>query len=160
MRRPCLKPLSHHSRYWTNSAGLNHYMGANRPSDGRPRTIDIDILLYGNEVTESPMLTLPHPRMSFRRFVLEPAAEVAPRMLHPIIGWPIERLLLHLNLADSHVALLSPSANARSRLATLLQERSGAHVVECPTFATAEHHWPSSWTTWLELHTITRVQAG
>src|SRR4051794_33523841 len=45
-----------------------------------PRTIDIDILLYGNEVTETAMLTLPHPRMSFRRFVLEPAAEIAPRM--------------------------------------------------------------------------------
>src|SRR6266480_7757583 len=52
-----------------------------------PRTIDIDILLYGNEVAETQMLTLPHPRMSFRPFVLEPAAEIAPRMLHPTIGW-------------------------------------------------------------------------
>src|SRR6187455_2858688 len=60
------------------------------------RTIDIDILLYGNEVAETAMLTLPHPRMSFRRFVLEPAAEIAPRMLHPTIGWSVERLLLHL----------------------------------------------------------------
>ena len=74
------------------------------------RTIDIDILLYGNEVAETAMLTLPHPRMSFRRFVLEPAAEIAPRMLHPTIGWPVERLLLHLNAASDQVALVSPSA--------------------------------------------------
>src|SRR4051794_31805998 len=52
------------------------------------RIIDIDILLYANEVAETTMLTLPRPRMSFRRFVLEPAAEIAPRMLHPTIGWP------------------------------------------------------------------------
>ena len=65
-----------------------------------PRTLDIDMLLYGNEVSETPMLTLPHPRMTFRRFVLEPAAEIAPRMLHPVIGWPVERLLLHLNAAS------------------------------------------------------------
>src|SRR6476620_11173607 len=45
------------------------------------RPIDIDILLYGNDVAETAILTLPHPRMSFRRFVLEPATEVAPRML-------------------------------------------------------------------------------
>src|SRR5215213_3191300 len=76
------------------------------------RTIDIDILLYGNEVAETQMLTLPHPRMSFRRFVLEPAAEIAPKMLHPIIGWPVERLLLHLNVASNQVALVSPSSDS------------------------------------------------
>src|SRR5258708_7844231 len=44
------------------------------------RTIDLDILLYGNEVAETAMLTLPHPRMSFLRFVLEPAAVIPPRL--------------------------------------------------------------------------------
>src|SRR3954469_1455763 len=115
------------------------------------RTIDIDILLYGNEVAETAMLTLPHPRMSFRRFVLEPAAEIAPRMLHPTIGWPVERLLLHLNAASNLVALVSPSADSRGRLADVLQRRGGATALEPPAFATAEHHWPSAWTTWLAL---------
>jgi 2-amino-4-hydroxy-6-hydroxymethyldihydropteridine diphosphokinase len=115
------------------------------------RTIDIDILLYGNEVAETAMLTLPHPRMSFRRFVLEPAAEIAPRMLHPTIGWPIERLLLHLNAASDQVALVSPSAEMRRRLAILISEQCGANAVQPPTFTTAEHHWPSSWTTWLAI---------
>src|SRR3954469_8875283 len=121
------------------------------------RPIDIDILLYGNEVAETAMLTLPHPRMSFRRFVLEPAAEVAPRMLHPTIGWPIERLLLHLNAAGDQIALVSPSAEMRRRLAILLIEQCGANEVQPPTFATAEQHWPSSWTIWLALSSLAQA---
>jgi 2-amino-4-hydroxy-6-hydroxymethyldihydropteridine diphosphokinase len=120
------------------------------------RTIDVDILLYGNEVAETAMLTLPHPRMSFRLFVLEPAAEIAPRMLHPTIGWPVERLMLHLNAASDLVALVSPSAEVRGRLANLVCERCGANEVQPPKFATAEHHWPSPWTTWLALSPSSR----
>lgn len=113
------------------------------------RTIDIDILLYGNEVTDSENLTLPHPRMSFRRFVLEPAAEVAPRMLHPIIGWPVERLLLHLNAAGNQVAIVSPSVDVRAQLISLIADNRGARKVQAPTFTTAEHHWPELWSSWL-----------
>lgn len=114
-----------------------------------PRTLDIDLLLYGNEVNETQMLTLPHPRMSFRRFVLEPAAEIAPKMLHSVIGWPIERLLLHLQLASDVLALVSPSEPLRVQVAALLSERCGARPMARPKFATADHHWPPLWTTWL-----------
>lgn len=126
------------------------------------RTLDIDILLYGSEVVETEMLTLPHPRMSFRRFVLEPAAEIAARMLHPVIGWPIERLLLHLNRASDRVALVSPSSDLRTRIGNTLSERFGAQQLEGPTFATSEHHWPAAWTTWLAFASSTRAnkQAG
>jgi 2-amino-4-hydroxy-6-hydroxymethyldihydropteridine diphosphokinase len=120
------------------------------------RTLDIDVLLYGNEVAEMAMLTLPHPRMSFRRFVLEPATEIAPRMLHPTIGWPVERLLLHLNAASDQVALVSPSGEIVAPLANLIRERCGANQVEPPKFTTAEHHWPSSWTTWLSVSSRSR----
>ena len=57
--------------------------GRQRAERWAARTLDIDLLLYGDEVIETPMLTVPHPRMSFRRFVLEPAAEIAPRMFIP-----------------------------------------------------------------------------
>ena len=126
------------------------------------RTIDIDILLYGNEVAETAMLTLPHPRMSFRRFVLEPAAEIAPRMLHPTIGWPVERFLLHLNAASDQVAIVSPSAEVRSSTRqSLFASTAVRNEVQAPTFATAEHHWPSSWTSWLALQlVVARVQVG
>ena len=119
-----------------------------------PRTIDIDILLYGNVVAETAMLTLPHPRMSFRRFVLEPAVEVAPKMLHPTIGWPVERLLLHLNAASDQLAIVSPAKAARDRLSNLMREKCGSKAVQPPSFTTAEHHWPSSWTTWFALRSL------
>lgn len=112
------------------------------------RSIDVDILLYGREVAETEMLTLPHPRMSFRPFVLEPAAQIAPKMLHPIIGWPVERLLLHLSSARDTLAIVSPSDQARNRLAQVIQERGSATPDAAPEFQTAEHHWPSAWTSW------------
>ncbi len=50
---------------------------------GGPRTIDLDILLFGNAVVETPQLVIPHPRMLERRFVLEPLIEIAPELRHP-----------------------------------------------------------------------------
>jgi 2-amino-4-hydroxy-6-hydroxymethyldihydropteridine diphosphokinase len=50
-----------------------------------PRTIDIDILLFGASIIETPELTIPHPRMHERRFVLEPLAEIAPDLRHPVL---------------------------------------------------------------------------
>jgi len=58
-------------------------MGREREQKKGPRTIDIDILLFGNAVIATPMLTVPHPAMHGRRFVLEPLAEIAPEALHP-----------------------------------------------------------------------------
>ncbi len=115
------------------------------------RPIDIDILLYDNEVSETTTLTLPHLRMSYRKFVLEPAAEVAPKMLHPTIGWPVERLLLHLDAASEMVAIVSPSIDSRKRVAEVVRQQYGTTSAEPPDFATAEHHWPSSWTSWIVL---------
>jgi 2-amino-4-hydroxy-6-hydroxymethyldihydropteridine diphosphokinase len=51
-----------------------------------PRTLDIDILLYGNEIISTPVLTIPHPEMLQRRFVLEPAMEIAANTVHPVTG--------------------------------------------------------------------------
>jgi hypothetical protein len=87
--------------------------------------------------------------MTFRRFVLEPAAEVAPRMAHPIIGWPVERLLLHLNAAKDEFVMLSPSEALRSELTAKLSQRFGARAIDAPTFKTAEQLWPANYATWL-----------
>ncbi len=125
--------------------------GRTRTERWAPRTLDIDILLYGNDVAETPMLVLPHPRMTYRDFVLQPAAEIAPRMLHPIIGWPIEHLLLHLQSASDSLAILSPSEPLRAQLANLLGEKRGARPIDRARFATADHHWLPLWSTWLEL---------
>ncbi|MDP8981098.1 MAG: 2-amino-4-hydroxy-6-hydroxymethyldihydropteridine diphosphokinase [Acidobacteriota bacterium] len=58
-----------------------------------PRTIDIDILLYGSSVIKTADLEIPHPRMSERRFVLEPLAELAPDLRHPVSRRTMKELL-------------------------------------------------------------------
>jgi 2-amino-4-hydroxy-6-hydroxymethyldihydropteridine diphosphokinase len=121
-----------------------------------PRTLDIDLLLYGDEVIETSMLTVPHQRMAFRPFVLAPAAEIAPKLIHPTIGWPIERLLLHLNAATDEAVLLSPSELLRTKLAEALTKQFGAVTVDRPTFKTADQFWPPAYSTWLALQRPTK----
>jgi 2-amino-4-hydroxy-6-hydroxymethyldihydropteridine diphosphokinase len=58
--------------------------------------IDLDLLLYGSEVLETPELTLPHPAMHQREFVLAPLAEIAPEMRHPVLRRSIAELLSSL----------------------------------------------------------------
>ena len=66
--------------------GIEAQMGSKKLIAKGPRLIDIDILLYGNEVIDTPELQVPHPRMHLRRFVLQPLAEIAPNLQHPVSG--------------------------------------------------------------------------
>jgi len=75
-------------------------LGRRRIITWGPRTIDIDILLYGDLVINEPGLALPHPLMQKRRFVLTPFAEIAPEVRHPVLHKTIAELLNELN--DSH----------------------------------------------------------
>ena len=66
---------------------------ARGPRRNAPRTADLDLLLYGQEVRAEPSLTLPHPRLHERLFVLVPLAEIAPDALHPVLGLSARALL-------------------------------------------------------------------
>lgn len=75
---------------------IEREMGRVRLRKKGPRIIDIDILLFGNEIVNAPALTIPHPAMAERRFVLEPLAEIGLQVQHPVLKKTIGELLLDL----------------------------------------------------------------
>jgi 2-amino-4-hydroxy-6-hydroxymethyldihydropteridine diphosphokinase len=64
---------------------IEQQMGRRRNQQKGPRIIDIDILLFGSSVVDTKNLTIPHPALHERRFVLEPLAEIAPDLRHPVL---------------------------------------------------------------------------
>ena len=73
---------------------IERSMGRDRSSEERwgPRVIDLDLILFGDHVINSPDLTIPHPRMHERRFVLDPLSEIASGWAHPRIGKTVGEL--------------------------------------------------------------------
>ncbi|MFH1871184.1 MAG: 2-amino-4-hydroxy-6-hydroxymethyldihydropteridine diphosphokinase [Pseudomonadota bacterium] len=80
--------------------------GRQRSVKNAPRTLDLDLLLYGDELSDDPQLTLPHPRLHERAFVLAPLAEIAPQLVIPGRG-PVADLLLRC--ADQQIEKLPPT---------------------------------------------------
>jgi 2-amino-4-hydroxy-6-hydroxymethyldihydropteridine diphosphokinase len=72
--------------------GLEREMGRQRGQKKGPRLIDVDILLFGTSIVETQGLTIPHPALHQRRFVLEPLAEIAPELRHPVFKRTIREL--------------------------------------------------------------------
>ncbi|MDR0706139.1 MAG: 2-amino-4-hydroxy-6-hydroxymethyldihydropteridine diphosphokinase [Planctomycetaceae bacterium] len=68
-------------------------LGRVRVEHWGPRTLDVDLLLYGDQIISTPTLTIPHPEMLRRRFVLEPAEEIAADTIHPVTGQTIREHL-------------------------------------------------------------------
>jgi 2-amino-4-hydroxy-6-hydroxymethyldihydropteridine diphosphokinase len=72
---------------------IEREMGRIRRFPRGPRIIDIDVLLVGSAIIDTPRLTIPHPRMLERRFVLEPLLEIAPELVHPVTKRPLRYYL-------------------------------------------------------------------
>ena len=81
-------------------------LGRVRGEPNGPRTIDIDVLFFGEAIRHAPDPVLPHPRLAERRFVLEPLVEIRPELVHPVLGKSARELLA-----------LCPDASAVRRLA-------------------------------------------
>lgn len=77
----------------STTLGIEEVMGRVRTEAWGARTMDIDILLYGDVIVEREQLTIPHPRMNNRKFTLIPLAEIAPKVIHPIEQKTISELL-------------------------------------------------------------------
>lgn len=72
---------------------IEYLLGRKHKSLMQPRTVDLDLLLFGDYTCETEFLTLPHPKMHERRFVLTPLAEIAPHVVHPVLQTEIQDLL-------------------------------------------------------------------
>lgn len=75
---------------------IERELGRERHEKWGPRLIDLDLLLYGDQIISSPELKVPHPLMAGRRFVLEPLARLAPQARHPSLGATVAELLERL----------------------------------------------------------------
>lgn len=109
------RPVGHHAgdTFWNAAATLEYDQSADQllqllheieAKAGRtrtihwgPRTLDLDLCLFGDEVIEKPHLVVPHPAMWYRRFVLDPATEIAGDMLHPILQQTVRELWTSLH---------------------------------------------------------------
>jgi 2-amino-4-hydroxy-6-hydroxymethyldihydropteridine diphosphokinase len=72
---------------------IERQRGRERPYPNAPRSLDLDLILFGDYVLEAEGLAIPHPRFRERRFVLEPLAELAPELVDPVTGLTIAQLL-------------------------------------------------------------------
>jgi 2-amino-4-hydroxy-6-hydroxymethyldihydropteridine diphosphokinase len=93
---------------------IENSLGRTREVAMAPRSIDLDLLLYRNEISNTKFLTLPHARFHRRRFVLVPLAELAPQLIHPTLNKTIRELLEALD-DDSAVRPWNPIQNAEGR---------------------------------------------
>lgn len=87
---------------------LEFAAGRRRSGSVDARPLDLDILLFGEEIIHTQALWVPHPRMTFRRFALHPAAEIAADMQHPEIGISLGRLAEHLRQRPNIIAVSLP----------------------------------------------------
>ncbi|MDG2206744.1 MAG: 2-amino-4-hydroxy-6-hydroxymethyldihydropteridine diphosphokinase [Pirellulales bacterium] len=110
-------------------------LGRTRNIRWAPRTIDLDLLLHDQVVCHTSELTLPHPRMTFRRFVLHPCCDVAPEMVHPIAGVCLEDLLRQLNAEFNDVAVLGGAPEDREKLLKGVCERLVTHGIDLEILA-------------------------
>lgn len=72
---------------------IEYALGRTRDIRFGPRTIDLDLLIFKDQQVETEFLTVPHPRIAARRFVLVPLNELVPGLVHPVLGKPISELL-------------------------------------------------------------------
>ncbi len=75
-------------------------MGRVRRRKWEPRVIDLDILLFGDEIIDLPGLKVPHPLMHLREFALRPLAEIAPQVVHPVLKKTVSQLLAELQKTE------------------------------------------------------------
>lgn len=104
-----------------------------------PRTIDLDLLLYDELRIETERLTVPHPRLAFRRFVLEPAAQIAADMVHSTTRRTIGELLARLAATPPYLAITGPPGSGKTRLAREIADKTGCRLLHDRPWDNRDH---------------------
>lgn len=119
---------------WQRMARIESEAGRRRAERWGPRTLDLDLLLYDEWIIDDATLTIPHPRLALRRFVLEPAAEISASMRHPVLGRTIGELAAHVRTAPPVAAIAGVESLLGERLKRSIEIRlrslTGSAAVE------------------------------
>lgn len=113
-------------------AAVENTLHRNREERWGPRTVDLDLLLYDDLVLDTDSLTLPHPRMSTRRFVLEPCVEIAGDARHPLAACTLDEMLASISSPRPSVAVVGASSAATAAIAHAVSESSLGCLVTAP----------------------------
>jgi 2-amino-4-hydroxy-6-hydroxymethyldihydropteridine diphosphokinase len=126
-----------------------------------PRTIDLDLLLYEDMVVESPDLTLPHPRMATRRFVLEPCAEIAGELPVPLAGCTVRELFDNISVPHPLVAVVGIPGSGAPEVAVAIADATLTRLIRAaaplplfanpPSEADASHTAVAAFGGWLDV---------
>ncbi len=108
---------------WTELTRIEAGLGRVRDRRWEARTVDLDVLLYDCVTLASPELTIPHPRMHYRGFVLAPAVEVAPWMVHPECPWTVARLYEQLKTGADEIAVAAVDPHLGAWLVDQLERK-------------------------------------
>lgn len=109
------------------------------------RTIDLDLLLYGDLVVESDDLTVPHPRMATRRFVLEPSAEIAADLPYPPATCTVGELLDNISVRLPLVAIVGVPGGGADRVAAAVADAVMGHAIHAPCDPPAATAGAAAW---------------
>jgi 2-amino-4-hydroxy-6-hydroxymethyldihydropteridine diphosphokinase len=113
-------------------AAIENTLHRERRDRWGPRTVDLDLLLYDDLVLESESLTLPHPRMATRRFVLEPGVEIAPDLVHPLTGSTVRDMLAAISTPHPHIAVIGVPGSGAPEVAMAIADVTLARLVHAP----------------------------
>lgn len=131
--------------------GIELQLGRERKTFWGPRSIDLDLLLVGDLITATPHLTLPHPRMAVRPFVVRPAAEIAADMVHPVSGKTLGELAAHLDHAPPLLALVGGMQADRERLSSEVAQACQIEILREPATFFNRQSQPSITHQWLPI---------
>ena len=122
-------------------ASIESNLGRQRHAKWAPRTVDLDLLIFGDDLIWEPGICVPHPRMSFRQFVLQPLLEISPALVHPFARVTIQQLVSQLSENENVISIRCDESekNAECVGRFLADRHHEVHFVSATKIKLAKH---------------------